>query len=151
VREKLLPCSVLQRLVGPSVYTRSAQNSVMPAQYYKDPRKIPQYLASNDFLVDINNERAEKNAEYKRNFMKLNKLVIYHFDEEEIVYPQESTNFGYFENGKIVSMRELPIYKEDWIGLKELDKRKAIIQIKLPGEHVRTIYKLQCLIFIAEY
>lgn len=33
-------------------------------------------------------------------------------------------------------LRELRIYKEDWIGLRALDQRKALVQIRLPGEHL---------------
>jgi hypothetical protein len=30
-------------------------------------------------------------------------------------------------------MRQQPIYTEDWIGLKELDQRNALIQTDCPG------------------
>ncbi len=33
-------------------------------------------------------------------------------------------------------MRETQLYKEDWIGLRELDERGGVVQIKIPGNHV---------------
>lgn len=56
IRQKLIPCSVMNTLVGTSVYSSSAQNNIMPAQYYKDPKKMPNYYRANKFLVDVNNE-----------------------------------------------------------------------------------------------
>lgn len=47
-----------------------------------------------------------------------------------------------------MSLRELPIYKEDWIGLKQLDQRGSLLQIKLPGEHVWDHVYFVLLIFL---
>ena len=55
-RENLLPCRVIQALVGTSIYASNVQQNIMPAQYFKDPTNIAGYLKSNRFLVDINNE-----------------------------------------------------------------------------------------------
>ena len=90
----------------------------------------------NNFLIDINNERHHKNAKYRENFMRLDKLVIFHFAHEDVVHPKESTNFGYTDGTRAIPMRELPMYKEDWIGLRALDERGAITQVELPGEHL---------------
>ncbi|PJF16623.1 hypothetical protein PSACC_03610 [Paramicrosporidium saccamoebae] len=105
-KEKLIPCSVISGLIGRSVYSARAQGNVMPAQYFKDPTRMDEYLKTNKFLTDINNELP---------------------------------NFGYFEGKTVLPMRETRIYKEDWIGLKSLDQRKAIVQIRLPGEHVESL------------
>lgn len=37
----------------------------------------------------------------------------------------------------IIPMREHPLYKENWIGLKELDERNAIIFDTCKGEHMQ--------------
>lgn len=57
IREKLLPCSLINALVGSSVYSPKVQSTLMPAQYFKDPKNIPTYLQANNFLADINNEK----------------------------------------------------------------------------------------------
>lgn len=61
VKERLIPCPVMNTLIGTSVYTSSAQNNIMPAQFYKDPNKLAHYLRINKFLADINNERPVRN------------------------------------------------------------------------------------------
>ena len=38
------------------------QKRVIPAQYFRDPANIDQYLEHSNYLADINNERDEKNA-----------------------------------------------------------------------------------------
>lgn len=52
-----------------------------------------------------------------------------------------------------MGIRDMQGYREDWIGLRTLDQRRALVQIRLPGEHVRTdvpgldppIHPLPCL------
>ncbi len=87
----LIPCSVLTSLIGSAVYQPAIQSSVMPAQYFKDPAQMPAYLASSTFLADINNERAVKNESYRQNFLRLQQLVIFHYEDEEVVHPAESS------------------------------------------------------------
>lgn len=56
VRQTLIPCSVMNTLIGVSVYSGNAQSNIMPAQYFKDPQKLASYYRSSKFLLDINNE-----------------------------------------------------------------------------------------------
>ena len=46
------------------------------------------YLASNIFLPDINNEREVKNATYADNLASLERLVLYRFEKEYTVVPR---------------------------------------------------------------
>lgn len=119
---------------------------------------IATYLAANILIADINNERTTKNSTYKQNLIKLNKLVLYQFTEDTVVIPKESSVliqnekkivtkiffkkkwFGYFADGdlgKLLRMEDLPIYKEDWIGLKTLDQANKLIFGKCPGDHMQ--------------
>lgn len=70
--------------------------------------------------------------------LKLDKAIFFYYEKEDIVYPPESTAFGYYgaDGKKVIALRDHPIYKEDWIGLKALDERHALHLIKLPGLHV---------------
>lgn len=88
---RLLPCPILKALIGSSVYSESVQERIMPAQYFKDPNDIPQYLQANRFLADINNEHGRKNQRYKDNMVRLKTLVVFSFTNDVIVYPKEST------------------------------------------------------------
>lgn len=91
LREAILTCQIITAVVGRSIYTALAQSRVMPAQYYKDPTQLDAYFAMNSFLSDINNERSVKNPIYKENFIKLDRLVVYSFTDENVVHPREST------------------------------------------------------------
>lgn len=98
----LSPCKLMHlSLVRSGIYTPWAQHNVIPAQYYRDPKRIDEYLAGNDFLRDINNERVGdeqaseeeregavrdwrgevegRNATYKDNLASLDKLVLFRF------------------------------------------------------------------------
>ena len=52
------------------------------------------------------------------------------------VIPRDSELFGAFAPGamsEIIPMRQQAIYTEDWIGLKELDQRQALIEKDCQG------------------
>ena len=129
---------------------------LIQAQYYRDPANLETYLSANHFLPDINNEiRGSRNKTYRSNLSSLNNLVLVMFTEDKTVIPKESSWFGaeaVDEERKygglqiplsnpsqrgIVPMRSQPIYLEDWIGLRELDERGAIIFEECEGEHMR--------------
>jgi palmitoyl-protein thioesterase len=45
------------------------------------------------------------------------------FLNDTMVVPKESTWFGFFGKGTNISpVQELPIYTEDWLGLRTLDE-----------------------------
>lgn len=81
-------------LVREGVYSTWAQRNIVPAQYFRDPDRIDEYLDRNDFLRDINNERTgdrqpyerarkpgdtERNATYRVNLSSLNRFVMFRF------------------------------------------------------------------------
>lgn len=83
-------CSWWQRMIKEKVYTDSIQHHIVQAQYYKDPRRLEEYLAKSNFLADINNERPAKNITYAKNIAKLDNLVLYMFEDDSQVVPKES-------------------------------------------------------------
>jgi palmitoyl-protein thioesterase len=128
---------------------------VLQAQYYRDPSNFETYLHANHFLPYINNEIEEaRNQTYARNFASLSNLVLVMFTEDKMVVPKESSWFGYEEiqdrfvsgasdqqrlsasDKRMVPMREQPLYVEDWIGLRELDERGAVVFAECAGEHM---------------
>ena len=90
-------------LIREGVYSPWAQKNIIPAQYFRDPDRIDEYLDRNDFLRDINNERrgdrqpygvevglsleaeedgstgSRRNATYKENLKSLNRFVMFRF------------------------------------------------------------------------
>ena len=121
------------------------------------------YLASNHFLTSINNEiPTSRNQSYARNLASLHKLVLVLFTKDKTVVPKESAWFGSeavptedmdfsMQNkqtplgrqrqsrsaGSIVPMRQQPLYKEDWIGLRDLDERNGVVFEVCNGDHMQ--------------
>ncbi|BGP21140.1 palmitoyl-protein thioesterase [Rhodotorula toruloides] len=105
------PCRLMHlSLVRSSIYSRWAQQNIVPAQYFRDPERIDEYLGANEFLRDINNERegdrqvedgesAElvevepRNQTYKENLSSLNRFVMFRFSKEQTVVPPHSSHF----------------------------------------------------------
>jgi palmitoyl-protein thioesterase len=115
------------------------QSRLVPAQYFRDPENLPQYLESSNFLADVNNERAIKNKTYADNIARLNKFVMYMFADDKTVVPKQSAWFAeYNKTSQVVTpLMERDIYKEDWIGLKKLAEKGGLVFDLLKGEHMR--------------
>ncbi|KAJ7502802.1 palmitoyl-protein thioesterase [Mycena galericulata] len=148
-------CQIARRATKAGVYGSWAQENLIQAQYFRDPANLAAYYTSNHFLTSINNEIAEsRNETYARNLASLNKLVLIIFTEDKTVVPKESSWFGSevveddeLPDGQqhllaatgrtLISMREQPLYQEDWIGLRELDERGGVEFAECEGEHMQ--------------
>jgi palmitoyl-protein thioesterase len=119
----------------------------VPAQYFRDPTQLESYLQFSNFLADINNERALKNEQYKKNLATLEKFVMYVFEDDETVIPKETGWFAEVNGTDITTLRERALYKEDWLGLKELDKKGALVFKTTPGPHMSLSDKLLVEVF----
>jgi palmitoyl-protein thioesterase len=68
------------------------------AQYFRDTRtheSYQRYLETNVFLPEINNEGQDnENVEYRNAMASLEKLVCVMFENDDMVYPKESSWFG---------------------------------------------------------
>ena len=112
------------------------QSRLVPAQYFRDPADLDNYLEHSNFLADINNEREVKNQTYKENLKKLENFVMYLFDEDVTVVPKETGWFAEVNDGEVTSLKERAIYKEDWLGLKELDEAGKLKFETIKGPHM---------------
>lgn len=133
-------CHVASSLIRRGVYLSFVQERVVQAQYYKDMKNYDTYLKASIFLADINNERPNhKNPQYASNMAMLNKLAMIQFINDTTLMPKESSWFGYYNADKteILDMKDLPIYKEDWIGLKKLDRLGKLDFIHTEGDHMQ--------------
>lgn len=106
---------------------------------------MEEYLDSNNFLADINNERSSsRNPAYANNLASLEKLVLILFREDTTVIPKESSWFGSYAPAgdsapgepTIIPMKQQPLYTEDWIGLRKLDSENRIKFITCEGGHL---------------
>ena len=129
-------CRGWQGILHSNTWSGFVQNRVVPAQYFRDPNDLENYLEHSNFLADINNEREVKNQTYKENLERLEKFVMYVFEEDTTVVPPESGWFGEVNGTEVTALKDRDIYKEDWIGLKTLDKKGALEFKTTPGGHM---------------
>ncbi|KAF9052293.1 palmitoyl-protein thioesterase [Hymenopellis radicata] len=144
-----LLCRAARGVALGAAYSAWVQDNIVMAQYFRDPSNIQTYLNANHFLPDVNNEiPGQRNSTYADNFASLNALVLLLFDQDKTVVPKESAWFGtesipddgaqrVLTDKTIIPMRSQPLYTEDWIGLRQLDERGAVILGTCDGEHMQ--------------
>jgi palmitoyl-protein thioesterase len=130
-------CQIAHLAARRGVYSSYAQNNIVQAQYFRDPRQLPAYFKHNKFLTTINGELSEtRNETFKKNLSQLEHLVLVLFDADTTVVPRESSWFGsiappqedpgtgqvdvegWRDPTEIIPMRMQELYKYDWIGLR---------------------------------
>lgn len=121
-------------------------------------------MSSSSFLADINNEvllPSARKQSYVENLASLQHLILVLFAEDETMVPKESAWFGseappeqnlhyisdrlpeqkylgqHVQEKTIVPMKLQPLYTEDWIGLRTLDERGAVVLVTCPGRHMQ--------------
>lgn len=93
-----------------------------------------------------------------RGLQHLENLVAVNFLNDTTVYPARSSQWatlvpdggegGLDElekvdgvtaqvKGKIIELQDQPLYEQDWIGLKALDKKKCLHLVDCPGQHMQ--------------
>ncbi|XP_068106387.1 lysosomal thioesterase PPT2 isoform X2 [Hyperolius riggenbachi] len=120
--------------------------------FWNDPHHHDMYINSSDFLAPLNSERPEPNTtDWKKNFLRLRKMVLIGGPNDGVITPWESSHFGFYdENETVVEMQEQQVYQEDTFGLRTLDKRGAITVYSVPDvmhtmwHSNETVYK-QCI------
>lgn len=136
-------CKGAQGLLRSNTWSAFVQSRLVPAQYFRDPAQLDSYLEFSNFLADVNNERALKNATYKANMEKLERFTMVLFEDDETVVPKESSWWAEVdEEGKVTELRDRDIYKEDWVGLKGLDERGALRFETTEGGHMQLSSKV---------
>ncbi|KAH9871149.1 hypothetical protein J1614_006724 [Plenodomus biglobosus] len=142
-------CKSYIGLLKSNTWTPWVQSHLVPAQYFKatndsaasagEAEPTQEYLDNSNFLADINNERAAKNASYKANLAALNNFVMYLFANDTTVIPKETGWFAYTNStdGSVTGLRDREIYKQDWIGLRALDEKGALHFEETEGDHMQ--------------
>ncbi len=52
------------------------------------------------------------------------------------VVPRDSSWFGFFDGSTLVPLRKQALYTEDWLGLRQLDARGALLLEEADGAHM---------------
>ena len=93
-----MTCKWLNRAASSVSASAWARWNVVQAQYFRDTRtheSYQRYLETNVFLPEINNEGQDnENVEYRNAMASLEKLVCVMFENDDMVYPKESSWFG---------------------------------------------------------
>ncbi|KAL9645266.1 hypothetical protein ABK040_002466 [Willaertia magna] len=135
-------CEYIRNLIDIGVYWNIVQQTLVQAEYWHDPflNKKEEYLNQCVFLPDINNEKQFKNETYKFNLKSLNRFVMVKFLQDSFVQPIESEWFGFYSEDndrKVLSLRETQLYREDWLGLKEMDESGKLVFLETEGDHLK--------------
>ncbi|KAI9453767.1 alpha/beta-hydrolase [Lactarius psammicola] len=138
-------CRLARNAARAGVYNEWVQQNLVQAQYYRDHAQLPTYLSANRFLTSINNEvPATRNATYAARLARLDALVLVLFKRDLTVVPKESAWFGSYAppphedaDGAEGMEETLPLYTEDWIGLRKLDERGRVVFASCDSEHMQ--------------
>lgn len=133
-------CDYVRRLLNYGAYTHWIQNLLVQAQYWHDPLDEAKYAAKSVFLAEINNEGPHKKQSYKENLVKLENFVMVKFTEDTVVDPKATEWFEFYAPGQaqaIQPLNESAIYREDWIGLKEMDEQGKLKFLESEGNHLQ--------------
>lgn len=132
-----LLCRGAMALLRFNTWSGFVQSRLVPAQYFRDSQDYEAYLEGSNFLADANNERSHKSGSYRENLGRLEKLVMYMFEDDTTLIPRESAWFGDVNGSVATPLRETRLYGEDWLGLRDLDERGALEFRSVPGEHMQ--------------
>ena len=77
-----------------------------------------------------------------KNIAQLENLVLYMFEDDTVAIPKESAWFEEVNGTEITPLRARKLYLEDWIGLRELDRKGGLQFRTTPGEHMQLTDKV---------
>jgi len=132
-------CDIVRDLLNYGAYVDFVQDFLVQAQYWHDPLHFDTYVEKSQFIAEVNNEKAEKNASYAINLANLENFVLVKNNQDSMVEPRESSHFEFYTPGQadvILPLRESPLYTEDRIGLKALDEAGRLVFMSIEGNHL---------------
>ncbi|KAK7981561.1 alpha/beta-hydrolase [Apiospora saccharicola] len=135
-------CKGAMALLHGNTFSSYVQGRLVPAQYFRDPADLDPYLEASNFLADINNERVLKNKTYAENLASLKNFVMYMFADDTTVMPKETAWFEEVNGTESTPLRARKLYSEDWIGLRELDRKGGLKFETTPGDHMQLSEKV---------
>lgn len=123
-------------------YTEYFQKIFSLANYWNDPFHEDKNYEYDVFLPVVNNLNSSKffNAtvkeQYKKNFLRINNLVLIGGPDDGVIMPWQSSQFGFYNpmsNLTVVDMKNQQVYVEDTFGLRSLDARGSLHQYTFSG------------------
>ncbi|KAI1901769.1 hypothetical protein AGOR_G00037810 [Albula goreensis] len=132
-------CDWIRKQLNSGAYTDFVQKHLVQAQYWHDPLNEELYRTHSLFLADVNQERVV-NKTYKKNLQSLEKFVMVKFLKDTIVDPVDTEWFGFLKPGQAKeteTLQESILYKEDRLGLAEMDKAGKLVFLTSDGDHLQ--------------
>uniref|UniRef100_A0A8C6VFF7 palmitoyl-CoA hydrolase n=1 Tax=Naja naja TaxID=35670 RepID=A0A8C6VFF7_NAJNA len=112
-------------------YTQLGQD-ISICNYWNDPHHRDLYLNNSNFLAVLNDERFHPNATWKKNLLRIRKLILIGGPDDGVIMPWESSMFAFYDvNETVKEMTSQPVYLLDTFGLKTLDARGDIVFCKM--------------------
>merc|ERR1712098_132151 len=136
-------CVLVRELLSAGAYEPWIQDLGAPAQYWNDPLNQTNYIAGSHYLGVVNNEKEDKNQDYKDRMVQLDNFVMVMWEDDTTVIPRETSHFETYAPGQeveVLPLRESALYQEDFIGLKTLDENDKLHFYTVPGHHVQFDY-----------
>lgn len=132
-------CDSLRDILNRAAYNPTVQARLVQAEYWHDAIDLDAYKTKNIFLPDINNE-VTINQDYKDRLKSLEKFVMVRFNNDTMVQPLSSEWFGFYAEGQDdveVPLEETELYKQDRLGLKEMNENGQLVFLETDGEHLQ--------------
>lgn len=133
-------CKRRNEFLKRNVWDKPVQQSVVPAQYFRDPFQYQKYIDRSNFLAVLNNERTTEDSDlHRERFSSLEKLVLVQFSQDTTLVPRESATFQEIDprTGTVVPMDQTRLYREDLIGLRELHQGNRIDFYTVDEKHMQ--------------
>ena len=120
--------------------------SILKLEYWKNPYLYNDYIADNDFLVYMNNDKDhEMAALYKRNLAAVDNFVMIWSAIDNVIMPRASSRFEYYDilraerDDELVidPLTESDIFRNDSIGLRQLYDTDRLHRIQVDCEHTK--------------
>ncbi|KRY42733.1 Palmitoyl-protein thioesterase 1, partial [Trichinella spiralis] len=131
-------CNFARMLLNYGAYVQFVQKNVIQAQYWHNPLDENTYRDKSIFLAEINNEKV-LNQTYIENLQKLQNMVLIKFTRDSMVVPPESSWFGFYAPGQavdVIPLQETELYKNDRLGLLQMEKDGKLHFLKTDGDHL---------------
>ncbi|CAF0784657.1 unnamed protein product [Didymodactylos carnosus] len=132
-------CNYIRDLLRFGAYETIIQDHLVQAEYWHDPHQEEEYRKKSIFLADINQE-GTFNELYKTNLLKIRNMILVKFLKDTMVEPHESEWFGFYKQGDtstIIDLKDSDLYKNDLLGLKQLDEQQRLKFIESNTDHLQ--------------
>lgn len=133
--DRYMPANCIKTNIYKFFYTHFVQNHLSVANYWNDPHQQTLYRNYSVFLSHLDGSTPSPNmSDYKRNFLKLHRLVLIGGPDDDVVTPWQSSQFSFYdENENVVEMKKQKFFQDDSFGLQTLYNKKRVHIHTFPG------------------